>query len=129
MFLRFVVSERHDDSDRDRGVFSALYALERKGELGVGEIEWFREAESWLNSNLPRPSRFAWSARPNAPERALSWFKDTATLHIARVRELTALLEHKGIPVAELRTDKPGYVLYEDDYQVVAMPFGRETFE
>ncbi len=44
------------------------------------------------------------------------------------MRELVGLLEHKGIPVTELRTDKPGYILYEDECQVVAMPFERETF-
>jgi hypothetical protein len=44
------------------------------------------------------------------------------------VRDLVSLLEHKGITVHELRTERPGYVLYEDAHQVVAMPFDRETF-
>ena len=128
MYLRFVVSERDENSDHEAGIFSALYALERRGELDVGEIAWFREAEAWLNANLPRPDRFAWSARPNAPERAISWLKSTAGQHVSRVRELVSLLEHKGIAVSELRTEKPGYVLYEDEHQVVAMPFSRETY-
>jgi hypothetical protein len=128
MYLRFVVSERDESSGREAGIFSALYALERSGELDAGEIAWFREAEAWFNANLPRPDRFAWSARPNAPERAISWLKASASLHISRVRDLVSLLEHKGIAVSELRTGKPGYILYEDDHQVVAMPFTRETF-
>jgi hypothetical protein len=45
------------------------------------------------------------------------------------VRSLCELLEHKGIAVTELRTEKPGYVVYQDEYQVVAMPFESETFE
>jgi hypothetical protein len=129
MFLRFVVSERHASSDREMGIFSALYALEDRGELRAGEIEWFRESELWLNKNLRRPSRLAWSTRPNAPERALSWFRDTAVEHVSRVRSMCELLEHKGIAVTELRTEKPGYVVYQDEYQVVAMPFESETFE
>jgi hypothetical protein len=129
MFLRFVVSERHARSDREAGIFSALYALEDRGELRAGEIEWFRESELWLNKHLPRPDRLAWSSRPNAPERALSWFKDSAVEHVSRVRALCELLEHKGIPVTELRTEKPGYVVYQDEYQVVAMPFENETFQ
>jgi hypothetical protein len=129
MFLRFIVSERHARSDREMGVFSALYALEDRGELRAGEIEWFRESELWLNKNLRRPSRLAWSTRPNAPERALSWLRDTAVEHVSRVRSLCELLEHKGIAVTELRTEKPGYVVYQDEYQVVAMPFESETFE
>jgi hypothetical protein len=129
MFLRFIVSERHARSHREMGIFSALYALEDRGELRAGEIEWFRESELWLNKNLRRPSRLAWSTRPNAPERALSWFRDTAVEHVSRVRALCELLEHKGIAVTELRTEKPGYVVYQDEFQVVAMPFESETFK
>lgn len=44
------------------------------------------------------------------------------------MRELVALLEHKAIVVEELRTDRPGYVVYEDEHRVAAVPFGAETF-
>ncbi len=127
MYIRFVVSERDEDSGRERGVFSALYALEEGGELAPYERDWFHEAEAWFNENLPRPDRLAWSSRPNAPERAISWFKASAVDHVSRMRELVALLEHKAIVVTELRTERPGYVVYEDEHQVAAMPFERET--
>jgi hypothetical protein len=127
-YVRFVVSERDDRSDQRRGIFSALYALERRGELAAYELSWFRAAETWFNEHLPQPDRLAWSGRPNAPERAISWLKASATEHVSRMRELMALLEHKGIPVEELWTDRPGYVVYEDDHQVAAMPFEKETF-
>jgi hypothetical protein len=32
-------------------------------------------------------------------------------------------LEDKDIGVRELRTERPGYILYEDEHQVAAMPF------
>jgi hypothetical protein len=128
VYIRFVVSDRHDSSDQRRGVFSALYALERRGELAPYELEWFRAAEAWFNEHLRRPDRLAWSSRPNAPERAITWLKASATEHVSRMRELVALLEHKAIAVEELRTDRPGYVVYEDDHQVAAMPFKTETF-
>ena len=128
MYIRFVVSDRDESSDRDRGVFSALYALESRGELAAYELEWFRTAEGWLNQHLRRPERLAWSGRPNAPERAISWFKASAAEHVSRMRELVALLEYKSIPVRELRTERPGYVVYEDEHQVAAIPFERETF-
>ena len=128
MYIRFVVSERDEDSGRERGVFSALYALDASGELAPYERAWFHEAEAWFNENLTRPDRLAWSSRPNAPERAISWFKASAVDHVSRMRELVALLEHKAIVVTELRTERPGYVVYEDVHQVAAMPFERETF-
>ena len=128
MFIRFVVSERHQQSDQERGVFSALYDLEDRGQLLPYELHWFRAAEAWFNENLNRPKRLARSDRPNAPERAITWLKLTATEHISKMRELAALLEHKDILVRELRTDRPGYIVYEDDHQVAAIPFSRDTF-
>lgn len=128
MYIRFVVSERHEDSGRERGVFSALYALEDSGELAEYERAWLHEAERWFNKHLRSPDRLAWSSRPNAPERAISWFKASAVEHVSRMRELVALLEHRATVVTELRTERPGYIVYEDEHQVAAMPFERETF-
>lgn len=123
MYLRFVVAERDPDSQQPRGVFQALYRLHRAGELAAHEAAWFAEAEAWFNQHLKRPSRLAGSSRPNAPDRAISWIKASAIEHVSRMRSLAALLEHKGIPVDELRTARPGYVVYEDDYQVATIPF------
>ena len=128
MYIRFVVSERHESSDQQRGLFSAIYDLESRGELAAYELEWFRATEQWFNQHLRRPDRLAWSTRPNAPERAISWLKASATEHVSRMRELVALLAHKDVAVAELRTTRPGYVVFEDEHQVAAIPFEPETF-
>ena len=37
--------------------------------------------------------------------------------------QLVALLERNGVRILALRTKRPGYVVYEDDFQVVAEPF------
>jgi len=110
------------------GRFTALDALERRGELTPHEASWLAELEAWFNAHLRRPGRLAWWSRPNAPERAITWLKLSAVEHVARMRELAAFLEHKDVYVEELRTDRPGYVVYEDEHQVAAIPFGRETF-
>ncbi|HJU68997.1 MAG TPA: hypothetical protein VJ650_12235 [Gemmatimonadaceae bacterium] len=128
MFVRFVVAERHPDSGHERGVFSALYDLEKRAELLPHELTWFHEAEAWLDKHLAPPSRLTRSARPGAANVAISWLKVSAVEHLRRMRDLAQLLEHHGVPVSELRTERPGYVVYEDDYQVAAIPFPRETF-
>jgi hypothetical protein len=129
MYIRFVVHTLHPSSDELTGIFSAVYALERRGELLAHEQKWFQELESWFGVNLAKPERLAWSSRPNAPERAISWLKSSAKEHVLRLRELAALLRHKDVFVEELRTAKPGYVVYEDQYQVAAIPFRTETFK
>lgn len=127
MYIPFVVSEREESSDQLRGVFSALYALEERGELETYELEWFAATERWFDEHLRPPERLAWSSRPNAPKRAITWLKASAAEHVSRMRELVALLAHKDVAVQELRTDRPGYIVYEDAHQVAAIPFGQET--
>ena len=116
MFIRFVVSERHTKSDQAQGIFGALCVLEEEGELLPHEKAWLGELESWFNEHLRVPSRFAWSSRPNAPGRAITWLKLSAVEHVSRMRELVAFLEHKDVVVEELRTERPGYVVYEDEH-------------
>jgi hypothetical protein len=42
------------------------------------------------------------------------------------MQELVAVLENHGVPVHILKTTRPGYVVYEDEFQVVSEPF-RDT--
>lgn len=126
--VRFAVAARDETSDQQQGLFTALYRLHDAGELLPHESEWFAGIEQWFNANLKRPKRLAWSSRPNAPKRAITWLKLSATEHIAHMRQLVALLEHKNIAVEEFRTDKPGYIVYEDAHQIAAIPFSNETF-
>lgn len=123
-FIRFVVAERDMRSDQPRGIFSALYDLEKSGKLADYELDWFVTVEKWFDSHLERPTRFAWSKRPNAPRRAVTWLKMSATEHVSRMRELVSILNHKDIVVEELRSENPGYVVYEDAYQIAVIPFG-----
>jgi len=121
MYLRFAIHSRDEDSKREKGLFTALYALRDAGQLTDYEAAWFDEQERWFRTNLKRPKALDDPA-------AILWFKSTATEHITRMRALAALLDHKDTPVAAFETDKPGYVVYEDAHQVAAIPFGRETF-
>jgi len=122
-FVRFVTAHNHPNSDEPRGLFSALYDLERQTALSPAELAWFHEQEAWFNAHLRKPDRLARSARPNATARALSWFRDTATEHITRMRALAALLQSKDVAVDVIMTDRPGYIVYEDEHQVAAEPF------
>lgn len=42
---------------------------------------------------------------------------------MTKLYHLKALIEEAGWLVDEIRTTKPGEVLYEDEFQVVAIPF------
>lgn len=87
------------------------------------DAAYLEELYAWFKANLPVPTRFALSSRPHAKAQALSWFRDTATQHIRQMREYQRMLEEAGLNVRVLQTERPGYVVFEDDYQVVAYPF------
>ena len=124
-YIRFVVSRRDEDSGFRQGVIQAVYELVKSGRLSRYEEELVRETEQWLGAHLARPIRFA--RKRNVSHRrthGLSWFKDTATEHLRRIRSLVGLLEEHGVPVEMVMSERPGYIVYEDEFQVVAEPFG-----
>jgi hypothetical protein len=105
------------------GLFTALYRPENSKQLDPGEITWFHEQEAWFNQNLATPTHLSRSKRTGANKAALLWLKDTATQHVRRMHALAALLRQRDVPVEILVSETPGYVVYEDPYQVAAEPF------
>ena len=122
-YLRFVVTG--SSSTAEIGLFTALYRLENSNQLSPGEVAWFHEQEAWFNRHLPPPTRLSRSIRPGAKKAAVLWFKDTATEHVSRMHALAALLRDRDVPVEVRVSDNPGYVVYEDPYQVAAEMFSR----
>lgn len=129
MYLRFVVADIDEDSGKELGVFHAVSNLREGGKLHQHEEAQHDQIRQWFNENLEKPTRFTASKPPfyRKEAKAISWFKDSAHEHIARVRDLVAILQQHGISVQMLRTDRVGYVVYEDKYQIVAEPFNSET--
>ena len=77
----------------------------------------------WFDEQLREPSRLARSRNSRAKKVAISWFKESATEHIQRMRDLVAMLQAHGVAVEVVRTERPGYIVYEDDHQIAAEPF------
>jgi len=122
-FIRFVIGSKDDESHVERGVFQAVaQALEWKDITG-SDAEQLNELEEWFNKNLKKPSSFG----RDKLRLGICWFKTDATEHISRIWEMVQILERNGIYVKKIRTDKPGYVIYEDDWQLVAEPFRKGT--
>jgi hypothetical protein len=130
MYLRFVVSELDDDSDRELGVFHAIANLREAGRLYSHEEIHHDLIRQWFNENLEKPSRFTSSKGPfyRKQNKAISWFKDSAEEHLSRVRELVAILRNHEVIVHMLKTDRVGYIVYEDEYQIVAEAFKEDRF-
>ena len=124
MFIRFVVSELDPTSGRRKGLFQAAKRLKGADDLEAGDRDRLERLSAWFNENLQRPLRFAMSPRPYRKAQAICWFKDSATAHIAKMRELEDVLGRSGAAVQLIKTRRVGYVVYEDQFQIVACPFG-----
>ena len=111
------------------GVFHAVRNLREEGKLYRYEEEQHDLIRQWFNENLEKPTRFTASKPPfyRKPNKAVSWFKDSANEHLNYVRELVAILQNHGVIVQLLKTERVGYVVYEDEYQIVAEPFRGES--
>lgn len=123
MFVRFVVPWIDPDSGERTGLFAAMHRLKTERALSVAQEAHWDEVRAWFEGNLRAPDRLARSAYPRAKNTAISWFKDTATEHVRRMHEVAEMLRAHDIPVEIIRTSRPGYVLYEDEFQVAAEPF------
>jgi epoxyqueuosine reductase QueG len=104
-YLRFVVEQIDEDSQMELGVFHAVGNLRDSGQLDPHEEEEHQATRNWFNENLEKPTRFTASKPPfhRKKSNAISWFKDSAHEHIARVRSLVAILRHHEVAVRMLR--------------------------
>lgn len=129
MYLRFVaLTTNHESHVRD-GVFAAAWRLRQNPELPPEDEAQLRVHLAWIDENMRMPTRFNRTkskARDRRAARGISWFKDTAGDHIDRVRRIAEILDRHGIPIETVTTDRPGYIVYEDEHQIVAEPF-RDT--
>src|SRR5689334_12845849 len=126
MFIRFISDRIHKRSGEPMGIFAAMALLPRTGHLPDWEEQYLDEQLSWFWRNLPQPTRMARHTRRHGAAKALSWFKAGAREHVSRARDLAALLGEHDIRIRMVFTDRPGYVVYEDKYQLVAEPFRAE---
>jgi hypothetical protein len=123
-FIRFVVAAADPTSRVRQGVFQAAADLRDEAALSEAEHRLLGDTSEWFAKNLQKPQRF--SRKRNAShrdQRGVAWFKDSAAEHLRRIGELVAILEEHGRKVSMLESERPGYVVYEDAYQVVAEPF------
>lgn len=120
---------RFETSDRDRatgtlvGVFQAAYRLRDADALEPELVSWLEEETAWFNAHLPKPGRFSFRSGYRQSRSALCWFKDDAREHLRHACALVAFLEEHGVRVRRRESSRPGYVVYEDAFQVAVVPF------
>lgn len=121
IYVRFQMRVQDEHSHRPSGVFVAVYDLRDSNEVAPYHMEELERHLAWLKMHLKSPA----CLKDRGNERALSWFHPRAVEPIRRVRAMVEILREYGIIIDQITTDRPGYVVYEDGWQVVAKPFRR----
>jgi len=121
MYVRFVTTNLLVNLRMAAGVFRIVHKVEDDTQVPDYERERLRDLIDWFNENLRVPSRFSRSGR-RREYKAVCWFKPSARAHIEKMREIVWILEANGVFVQMIKTHNPGYIVYEDDYQIAAEP-------
>jgi len=118
MYLRFQGRVKNSRADSYLGIFQMSFELRDSLELEKHyEVELLRNL-AWLKEHLKSPVEL----RDEQNFRAISWFKPTAVEPLKRIRALVAILEEHGYVIDTLKSNDPGFIIYEDGWQVVAKP-------
>ncbi|MEU7282430.1 hypothetical protein AB0A69_27180 [Streptomyces sp. NPDC045431] len=109
------------------GVFALANGLARDGRLSEEEYRFWRAGNDWYDAAYPDPS----ATDPGVYDQdvnpgAVAWFKTTAVHLIDRVTGYLDLLAAHGVACERVESSSPGRIVYEDDVQVVVVPWGTE---
>jgi hypothetical protein len=102
--------------------------LRDEGNIPDYEHDHLKNIIQWFNENLERPLKFSRSSHPHPKNKAVSWFRSTARCHLEKIREMVVILEKNGIHARMVKSQRPGYIVYEDEHQVVAEPYADVLF-
>lgn len=118
-YVRFQGLTPNLGTSSKEGIFQLAYRLKRSPEITPYDDAELRRNLAWLDMHLKSPEILECSQS----KRAICWFKETADEPIKRIWALKYLLETYGNWIEVIKTGKPGVVLYQDGWQVAAIPF------
>ncbi|WP_416429924.1 hypothetical protein [Paenarthrobacter nicotinovorans] len=110
-----------DAKGRYLGIFALANRLAKEGSLSAEDWGSWRRANDFYDAAYVTPEA-SFYARPGAQ----AWFKVSATHLLEKTDFYIDLLRRHDVPCRAVYSSDPGNVLYEDDVQVVVIPYERE---
>ena len=124
MYLRFTTQFINSYDELETGIFMALKFLRDDYSATQDEDKKkLKQLSVWFDKNLDKPTRFSNALNKSQANVSLSWFKDSAKEHIQKIHELVVILEKYDFVVERVASKNPGYVVFEDEFQISAIPF------
>lgn len=120
MFVRFVVGSDAENAAWLTGVITEARLLRDAGELYDYESERLEAIYDWFDEHLPCPPFHRKRRSGEWTRDAVAWFRAEAVEPIRRIWDIVAILREHGVPVRMVTTERPGKIVYEDEFQIVA---------
>ena len=120
MFVRFVVGTDAENAAWLTGIITEARLLRDRGELYSHESERLEAIFDWFNEHLPCPPFGKNLGSGEWTRDAVAWFRPEAKGPVGRMWDIVAILKEHGVAARMVTTDKPGRIVYEDAFQVVA---------
>ncbi|GAB5482143.1 MAG: hypothetical protein Pars92KO_19000 [Parasphingorhabdus sp.] len=131
MYVRFVSPQPLEERRGNMGIFQPALDIVYD-DATPHHVYWpIRQELDWFNEHLPKPRATSFEVRSRKSWRSdgICWFHDDAHEMIYRAFVLSALLRDCGVNITKLATNRPGQILYRDDYQIIAKPAAETPVE
>ncbi|REK18360.1 MAG: hypothetical protein DWQ37_04405 [Planctomycetota bacterium] len=116
-YVRFETPYYCDLSSQPLGIFWAANQVASREQMCDWSRQWLRESLRWFHRNLPAP----WTDVRD--RRAIFWFRSRSGV-VREIWHLVAILREEGVPVRKRSTQMPGRIVYDDAFQIAAIPYG-----
>lgn len=135
-YFRFSINleDKYKDGDGFHTIFSIAYAYKKEKDvkglipISLEEKNVLFDMLKLFEDDLDVPeeeylTRFPKRVKNGTELEALFWFKEKTHM-LDNAYLMANFLRNIGYNILVLKTDKPGYITYEDEFQVAAQPFG-----
>lgn len=120
MYLRFIGPWKSRLRNIDYGIFQTAFIARDDQLMPSYLIDALMKEVDWFKTNLPSPDERHFDyAGHNV---GICWFRDDAKTMIRRTRRMVDIFRAGDIWITEARTENPGWILYRDDFQIIAKP-------
>lgn len=121
-YLRFVVGAERQPIHTLGGLIRHDLTVRVGTHMLEHERTLWKETIRWFNKHMAVPP---YSTRQKLGRRAVCWLRDDAHECIREMRVLAYLLGEAGVPTRVLERANPGRIVWQDEHQVVALPWRR----
>ncbi|MCB2128457.1 MAG: hypothetical protein KDE03_05115 [Rhodobacteraceae bacterium] len=121
MFVRFIAPHWDAESRCRAGLFTIAYRASRSSCLPEWQRAELRRELDWFGAHLAVPAVLVITTGHRQCRNGVCWFRDRAAEHVSRARYVAWILSGNGAPIDELRSDRPGTLIWSDAHQIVAL--------